>query len=785
MGNQIAKKKGKAREAGSTIIIRQIEPDEKVGEEIAGVPLFSHLNESERAKLGGALKEVRFSPGEYVLKQDEPGEIFYVIKSGTAVVTRYNQPGEAAHEVCRLEEGDYFGEQALLHKCNRNASVHCPAAGSQELICWALHEEKFEVLFQTDRLNVNFLERTTGLFEQRREAVTAGVDETENHQAPLPIIKMSQASAELLFTAVSSSLLFSSHDEQTRRAVVEVMYLQELTAGEVLIKQGDEGDKFYCVEDGEFDVFQHARDTNTDKRVDFKKRGDSFGELALMYDAPRNATVIAKSRARVRVLERSLMNRIIKEQTRQRISENVEFLKKVQLLSALNSHEREILAQAMQTVNYPEHSVVFRQNEPGDAMYLVKQGTVLFVVTDEHGKDKVISGAHGACTAGGYFGERALMNDTPRNASVVTKTACTFLRVDRSAFELILGPLEKLLKKKEATYADKAVKQDGGKPTWKGEDIKFEDLVDRAVLGRGAYGFVTLVEDKTTKKLYALKAVGKQRIVDTRQKRHIFNEKNYMAKMNHPFVIKLHQTFQDSDQLYFLIEASIGGELFRILRRVRTFPEKTSRFYAACVILAFEYLHSLNLIYRDLKPENLLIDTEGYLKVTDFGFVKEVGSKKTFTVCGTQEYMAPEIIARTGHGKSVDWWTVGIFIYEMLVSYTPFYKSGEEPMQMYKRILSRKVKYPSQVGADAKDLISKLLAKDDRRLGGGSAGASAIKSHKWFAKFDWEGLLWRKLKAPFIPSKKELKKFKNFAQGVARPVLKPYQDDGSNWDKDF
>jgi serine/threonine protein kinase len=320
---------------------------------------------------------------------------------------------------------------------------------------------------------------------------------------------------------------------------------------------------------------------------------------------------------------------------------------------------------------------------------------------------------------------------------------------------------------------------------WKREPVEFKNLVQKGVLGRGSFGWVTLVEDSKTGKQYALKAVSKQRIVETQQKTHIFNEKNLLARMDSPFLIKLCNTFKDADSLYFLLEPSLGGELFRVLRAVKAFPPSQARFYAGCVVSGFHSLHSQNLIYRDLKPENLLIGQDGYLKITDFGFCKEV-PHKTHTMCGTPEYLAPEIVTAHGHGKPVDWWCVGILIYEMLVSHTPFYRSGEDQMEMYRRIVSGHVRYPSHLTPDAKNLISRLLElQPSRRLGSSQAGAADIKAHPWFSSFDWQALEKKQLKAPFVPSAKEVKKLSNFACNSEPIRTKKYVDDGSGWDKDF
>jgi len=257
-----------------------------------------------------------------------------------------------------------------------------------------------------------------------------------------------------------------------------------------------------------------------------------------------------------------------------------------------------------------------------------------------------------------------------------------------------------------------------------------------------------------------------------------------MCAFNHPFIVKLHATYKSKDRLYFLLDPVMGGELFTVLRKNRLFPESTARFYAASVLLAFEHMHAREYVYRDLKPENLLIDYDGYIKVTDFGFAKRVKTK-TWTLCGTPEYLAPEIVAGKGHGKGVDWWTLGVLIFEMLASYTPFYH--EDHMKMYQKIARGKVKYPPHFSMEAKDLCRQLLEpQPTRRLGVIQGGAQHIKEHPWFAGFDFKALVEKKLTPPYKPKIKNQFDVSNFDDvGEAGLEVPSYSDDGSAWDKEF
>jgi len=340
------------------------------------------------------------------------------------------------------------------------------------------------------------------------------------------------------------------------------------------------------------------------------------------------------------------------------------------------------------------------------------------------------------------------------------------------------------LKKKTMSYDSQAVEQEE-KHEEQEKKILFEDLKIIATLGKGSFGHVQLVKDQNTGKTYALKAVSKAQIVQTGQQGHIMSEKRVMQQMRHPFLIRLYATYKDKDRLMFLLEPSLGGELFSVLRQRSYFDEETARFYAASVVLAFEYMHSKNIIYRDLKPENLLLDNDGYLKVTDFGFAKELLSGRTWTLCGTPDYLAPEIVAGKGHGKGVDWWTLGVFIYEMLASYPPFY--DEDPMKTYAKIMHGNIVFPSHFSKDAVNLVQKLLHhKPTKRLGVVKGGAKLIKKHAWFKSFEWEKLFQKKLKAPIIPKIKNTEDTSNFDEYAEETHrVEPYEDDGTSWDGDF
>jgi len=276
------------------------------------------------------------------------------------------------------------------------------------------------------------------------------------------------------------------------------------------------------------------------------------------------------------------------------------------------------------------------------------------------------------------------------------------------------------------------------------------------VLGKGSYGKVMLVKragagaDGNT--IFAMKMLRKDHIVKRNQVEHTRSERNVLEATNHPFIVTLHYAFQTPKKLYVVLEYCAGGELFFHLSQAGRFSQGRCRFYACEICLALDYLHKLNIIYRDLKPENLLLDAEGHAKITDFGLSKEgiednISAK---TVCGTPEYLAPEILRRLGHGKAVDWYSFGALIFEMLTGLPPFYTKDRD--KLFERIKRGELTYPSCVTPEAKSLLQALIYKDpNKRLGGGPGGGDEVKVHAFFSGVDWTQVYERKITPPFKP----------------------------------
>jgi len=282
--------------------------------------------------------------------------------------------------------------------------------------------------------------------------------------------------------------------------------------------------------------------------------------------------------------------------------------------------------------------------------------------------------------------------------------------------------------------------------------LTYNDFIPIKLLGRGSFGQVILSRLKINNKLYAMKILDKSLLKVKKQELHTKAERDLMVKIHCPFIVNIKSAFQDEKYLYIVSDFMQGGDMYYHLHQARKFDFNLTQFYISEIILALEYLHKNNMVYRDLKPENILLDSKGHIKLADFGLSKMLNSSKdkAFTVCGTLQYLAPEMFTNQGYDKNVDWWALGCLIYEMLTGKLPFpIKRG---MSLNNEIYKSKIQYPRFLDQDARDLISKLLEVDPKkRLGSGKGGVEKIKKHPFFEEINWKDFWDKKIIPPFKP----------------------------------
>uniref|UniRef100_A0A8C5E8I0 protein kinase C n=1 Tax=Gouania willdenowi TaxID=441366 RepID=A0A8C5E8I0_GOUWI len=285
--------------------------------------------------------------------------------------------------------------------------------------------------------------------------------------------------------------------------------------------------------------------------------------------------------------------------------------------------------------------------------------------------------------------------------------------------------------------------------------FSLQDFKCVAVLGRGHFGKVLLAEYKSTGEMFAIKALKKGDIIARDEVDSLMCEKRIFETVNsvrHPFLVNLFACFQTQEHVCFVMEYSAGGDLMMHIH-ADVFSEPRAVFYAACVVLGLQFLHDHKIVYRDLKLDNLLLDTEGYVKIADFGLCKEgMGFRdRTSTFCGTPEFLAPEVLTETSYTRAVDWWGLGVLIFEMLVGESPF--PGDDEEEVFDSIVNDEVRYPRFLSTEAISIMRRLLRRSpERRLGAGEKDAEEVKKHLFFRNLDWNGLLAKKVKPPFVPT---------------------------------
>ncbi|XP_068617839.1 cGMP-dependent protein kinase, isozyme 2 forms cD5/T2 isoform X1 [Battus philenor] len=508
--------------------------------------------------------------------------------------------------------------------------------------------------------------------------------------------------------------------------------------------------------------------------------GKVFGELAILYNCKRTATIKAATDCRLWAIERQCFQTIMMRTGLIRQAEYTDFLKSVPIFKNLPEDTLIKISDVLEETHYQNGDYIIRQGARGDTFFIISKGQVKVTQKQPNSNDEKFIRT---LTKGDFFGEKALQGDDLRTANIICDSpeGTTCLVIDRETFNQLISTLDEIRTK----YKDEGDSRQRLNEEF--ANLRLSDLRIIATLGIGGFGRVELVQIQgDSSRSFALKQMKKAQIVETRQQQHIMSEKEIMSEMNCEFIVKLYKTFKDRKYLYMLMETCLGGELWTILRDRGQFDDSTTRFYTACVVEAFHYLHSRNIIYRDLKPENLLLDSKGYVKLVDFGFSKKLqASRKTWTFCGTPEYVAPEVIMNRGHDISADYWSLGVLMFELLTGSPPF--TGADPMKTYNKILKGidAVEFPRCITRNAANLIKKLCRDNPaERLGYQRGGITEIQKHKWFDGFNWEGLAQRTLEPPITPVVKSALDTHNFDQ-YPPDADEPPPDDLSGWDATF
>ena len=760
--------------------------------------IFTSLTEENRSSLISQMKHYTLAPHEIVFEQEQPGVNFFVVASGQLEVLVNSR------KVNLMNAGDSFGELALLHDTSRSATV-----------------------VTVERTTMWGLDRRT--FRSAVESVNA-----QNYQENKRFIE-SVPLFQILTSIQKESLLGSLSTLKFR-------------GKERIVNEGDPGDLFYLIKEGSVMCIQGGKELRE------MNRGDFFGEQALLYNSVRTASIVAITDVKCVAIGRDRLSKVLGTQLQQIIYQNskrmaldrsevlnkldaeqsarllanlrvetyakgkvlvaaglgmgakmmivlkgrlknragvvkgevfsilgdreivingsevyeedlvcdgdcdiaeitrqkfeecigghfeqatannevLTALRRVQVLRGLSMDKLQMLVGVLRIQDFADGDVIVQQNSPGDSFYIIKSGRV----------DVIRDGTTvRTITKLDYFGERSILFNEARTATVVASGNVSCWALHNSDF---------------LTIIDETIRQNLIKRIELQDDtIALRDLVVVKVLGKGMFGNVFLVSDKNRPRLYALKTVSRKKIERYEIQENLILERKILLQLDHMLILKLVRTFRDSKRIYFLTEFVRGLDLFDVLRQLNLVTDRDAKFYAACLMLMFEHLHERDIIYRDLKPENVMVDDDGYPKLIDFGIAKIVQGR-TYTVVGTPHYMAPEVIVGKGYGLSADYWSIGIMLYEFMCGGVPFGEEEEDPYVIYERVIERKLVYPSFVDPrmPSKPMIEQLLSKNPAMRTGGSV--ANLKSHPWFQGFNWDALTNRQMPTPYKPRMPDL-----------------------------
>ncbi|CAB9496734.1 activated protein kinase catalytic subunit alpha-1 [Seminavis robusta] len=662
--------------------------------------LFSSLSPDELSLLINAMAPHDVPSDTIIIKQGDIGDYFYVMEEGRV---DFQVDGNSVGNCGR---GASFGELALLYDSPRAAT--CVADTDCKL--WKVDQHTFRYMLAKQQAN-------------------------QNKQINAILVKVPFLS-ELEDTMLSK--------------IIDALTTIHFQKGEFIFKKGDIGDMFYILEKGTAKV--HDIGFGDTKFDDINiESGAYFGERALLTGEPRAANVSATSDCVCLALSRdsfeatlgplqALIDRAMTKRTLLSIPSFGE--------SYIEPHEIDRFLDLMEETSFKKGEIIMEEGKPcKPALHILQKGRVTIVSN---------KGEINNLQNGGHFGEATLQLKTgdPGQATITAIEDTTCRLLTKKSIEGVIGSVIRL------GQARALINQREQKIS-----VKYKSLKKIRILGIGTFGKVWLAVDKTNNgKVYALKMMDKKQCIEYKQHEGVIREKNILANIDHPFLLKMYASYQDDAHLMMLLDLIQGGELFSVLHTDTRdgVSNADAVFYAACVLEGLGHLHERNIAYRDLKPENALIDSKGYCIVVDYGFAKVVTSK-TFTLCGTPEYLAPEIILSKGHNKGVDYWAFGILIYEMLVGQSPFYCNDQ--MRLFKKIVQGKFAYPASrpVSKAADDLIQRLLQRhQSKRLGNLKGGHVDVQKHPWFSDVDVKKLLKRELRAPWKPQIKDALDASNF-----------------------
>jgi len=765
------------------------------------MPLFQGLSNEELQSVTDAFEARVFEPEAEIVPWGSKGGDLHIIQSGEACFS-VPQQVYALHT-----PGEFFGDQLLTKR--HIASPHRITAGNTPLFTVCLSQAKFDALDLQRRTRQKHKKRNSKVLGKRGGA-THAVDEEGGFSPPSsPARSYREAPArtagplsaraidrekgaedvKLILDGVKENAhlmeVLQPTDAQIQIIAEQVVWVS-VPANTFLYREGEICDSLFVIHDGLFEVLERGR------IVQKLRGGQSFGELGLLYGSKSKQSVRAARDSVVWELGHESFRDVLKTKSTSRLEEYVQILRKASVFSCLSDFGRGVLADSLEEAFFKLDEQVLAEGDFVQKLYIVFEGTL---EVDRAGAGVGTQ----ALTRGDIFGLEQMAQDQPQPWTIrVTSDTAMLLTLDKEALEVLADMTvsdmaSRIDNEDEECQQGEAMKHCDSLEVFQRrqstpvefEVIPKEQLRRVGVLGAGSFGFVTLEEDVASGKQYALKAMSKGYCVQEGMQSATLREKQIHMMLHSPFIVRLYATYKDSDYLYFLLQPAVGGDLFEVCADHEDWfgSAEHARFFSGGLSLGLGHMHDKRIIYRDIKLENVLLDHRGYPLLADMGLAKIVCGK-TYTVCGTADYMAPETLRRTGHDRAVDWWAMGIFIFIMMSGRSPF--DASEAAQIYRNIVKglKKEHYPDSFDRPLRDLVGGLCKKrPEERLAMGPRGLAHLQEAPWFQSFDWCAMAAQTLPPPWVPPPRSLAELASHR--VELPPVVAYVEDGSNWDADF
>lgn len=709
-------------------------------------PNFRGLPEADQTHLAKACSMQEFNDGEQILRAGEVGDWLFIVMSGRVehTDTRFDLDFEKTG-CCLGSLGLLYGKRQVAGAKARG-QVTCLALGRTALsklpdpVADVFRRSAFQTMLQCLHRKGDEPDLFGHLTVEQRHRLVASAEDAVFE--PGEIIVARGDPAQLIVVVEG-----------------EVALMSEVASWE------ERGDLCFCTIAGtEEDAEQRVRS----KAERVLTNGMGYGEQPELRDGvemPRFAVAIGHVRLHRLTYEAIMATLGEPLADLARRNEIKAVLSDIFLFKNLSGRQIDDTVRCLEQQRFAAGENIVRQDDPAKHFFLIQSGTICVK------KDNSVLRTLGRWD---YFGERGLLNEERRSATCQAMEECVCLVLDGYVFVEIVGMFRKELDRRMQL-------QD--------LDLTMSDLRNKAVVGRGTFGTVRLVWHKSDEnKQYALKVVSKLHVVKNSQEKSIVMEREVNAQCFHPCIVQFIKTFQDLANVHFLMEFLGGGDLFQVIRQIGMLTKQQTQFFSGSICLAIEYLHGRGIMYRDLKPENVLLDFEGCAKLVDFGCCKK--ELNAYTLIGTPEYLAPEVVSRKGYTCSVDWWSLGVMCHEFIVGPLPFGANTDDQMQLFKEILEEPLVIPDSVTDEtAASVLMRLMDRNgSHRLGGSANGAKEIKAHPYFEDFDWDALAGGFLVPPWKPDAEAIRRHWEPADGdlmqhVVKGKVKEHR--GMEWAKGF